>query len=146
VAGLEKLLAHERNAQIVWAHGGSDFSGNMTPALIGRLMDAHPNLFMSLRPVPPKVQTNPFGLKFHNLMFTPTAIEPAWLALLKRHSSRFLMGADAFVLSSSVPRGKVQRGKPTAGHAADGYRKKNCGRECCPSVQTLRKATSPRRP
>ena len=35
IAGFERLLAHDRNARIVWAHGGSDFSGNMTPALIG---------------------------------------------------------------------------------------------------------------
>ncbi len=29
VAGLERLLAHDRAARIVWAHGGSDFTGNM---------------------------------------------------------------------------------------------------------------------
>ncbi|MCC6946234.1 MAG: hypothetical protein IT539_00570 [Bradyrhizobiaceae bacterium] len=52
IDGLERLLAHDRKARIAWAHGGSDFTGNMTPALIGRLMDKHPNLFMSLRPVP----------------------------------------------------------------------------------------------
>jgi hypothetical protein len=103
VAGFEKLLAHDRNARIVWAHGGSDFSGNMTPALIGRLMDVHPNLYMSLRPVPPGVTANPFGLQFHNVMMSPKGPDAAWLALLKRHSNRFVMGADAFILSSSVP-------------------------------------------
>jgi hypothetical protein len=106
IAGFEKLLAHERNARIVWAHGGSDFTGNMTPALIGRLMDAHPNLFMSLRPVPAAAAAaagGPFGLRYYNLMVSPKGIEPAWLALLERHRTRFVMGGDAFILSSSVP-------------------------------------------
>jgi hypothetical protein len=103
ISGFEKLLAHERKARIVWAHGGSDFTGNMTPALIGRLMDAHPNLYMSLRPVPAGASAaNPFNLRYYNLMVSPKGIDPAWLALLKRHPDRFVMGADAFILSSSV--------------------------------------------
>jgi hypothetical protein len=103
IPGFEKLLAHERKARIVWAHGGSDFTGNMTPALIGRLMDTHSNLYMSLRPVPAGASAaNPFNLRFYNLMVSPKGIEPAWLALLRRHPDRFVMGADAFILSSSV--------------------------------------------
>jgi Amidohydrolase len=104
IAGFERLLAHDRDARIVWAHGGSDFTGHMTPALIGRLMDAHPNLFMSLRPLPLRAATsNPFGLRIHNLILGPGGIAPPWLALLRRHSDRFVMGGDAFFLSSSVP-------------------------------------------
>lgn len=102
IDGFERLLAHNRNASIVWAHGGSDFTGNMTPALIGRLMDRHPNLFMSLRPVPLRVVNNPFGLRFFNLMLTSRGVEPAWLALLRRHTDRFVMGGDAFVTAPSI--------------------------------------------
>lgn len=98
----ERLLAHNRDARIAWAHGGSDFTGNMTPALIGGLMDRHPNLFMSLRPVPLRVVNNPFGLRFFNLMLTPDGVEPAWLELLTRHSDRFVMGADAFMTAPAV--------------------------------------------
>ncbi|MEX2127732.1 MAG: hypothetical protein WD871_05760 [Xanthobacteraceae bacterium] len=124
IPGFEKLLAHERNARIVWAHGGSDFTGNMTPALIGRLMDAHPNLYMSLRPVPPGASAaNAFNLRFYNLMVSPKGIEAGWLALLKRHPNRFVMGADAFILSSSVlPEGPLaalgrgNEGRFTAAH------------------------------
>ena len=47
IRDFERLLAHDRDARIVWAHGGSDFTGNMTPALIHELMGRHPNLFMS---------------------------------------------------------------------------------------------------
>jgi hypothetical protein len=102
IVGFERLLADHPGARIVWAHGGSDFTGNMTPALIGRLMDAHPNLFMSLRPVPPQAVNNPFGLRFFNLILTPSGIAPEWLALLRRHSGRFVMGSDAFFLAPST--------------------------------------------
>jgi hypothetical protein len=103
ITGFERLLADHPNARIVWAHGGSDFTGNLTPALVGRLLDAHPNLFMSLRPVPPQVNSiNPLGLRFFNLILTPSGIEPGWLALLHRHSDRFVMGSDAFFVSSAA--------------------------------------------
>lgn len=102
IADFERLLAHHRDARIVWAHGGSDFTGNMSPALIGRLMDRHPNLFMSLRPVPMRISNNPFGLRFYNLMLTPQGVEPAWLALLRKHNDRFVMGGDAFITAPSV--------------------------------------------
>ena len=103
ITGFKRLLAEHPSARIVWAHGGSDFTGNLTPALVGRLMDAHPNLFMSFRPVPPQVNSvNPFGLRFYNLMLTPAGIEPSWLALLQRHSDRFVMGSDCFFVSAAA--------------------------------------------
>lgn len=103
IEGFERLLAEHPNARIVWAHGGSDFTGNLTPALIRRLMDAHPNLFMSLRPLPSQVNSaNPFGLHFYNLILTPSGIEPDWLALLRRHSDRFVMGSDSFFVPPSA--------------------------------------------
>lgn len=97
----ERLLAHHRDAKIVWAHGGSDFTGKMTPALIGELMDRHSNLFMSLRPVPVRVINNPLGLRFFNLMLTQYGVEPKWLALLRKHSDRFVMGGDTFMTTPS---------------------------------------------
>jgi hypothetical protein len=103
IGGFERLLADHPGARIVWAHGGSDFTGNLTPALVGRLMDAHPNLFMSLRPVPPQASSaNPFGLRFYNLILTPSGIEPGWLALLRKHSDRFVIGSDSFFISSAA--------------------------------------------
>jgi hypothetical protein len=103
IGGFERLLADHPGARIVWAHGGSDFTGNLTPALVGRLMDAHPNLFMSLRPVPPQANSaNPFGLPFYNLILTPSGIDPDWLALLRKHSDRFVVGSDSFFISSAA--------------------------------------------
>jgi len=103
IGGFERLLADHPGARIVWSHGGSDFTGNLTPALVRRLMDAYPNLFMSLRPIPPRAATgNPFGLRFYNLLLTPSGIAPEWLALLRKHSDRFVMGSDVFFVSSSA--------------------------------------------
>jgi hypothetical protein len=104
VALFERLLAHDRNARIVWAHGGSDYTGNMTPALIGRLMDAHPNLYMSLRPMPPGTKVLPaFGLRLHNTLMPGSDIDKPWLDVLNRHADRFVLGGDAFFLASSTP-------------------------------------------
>jgi hypothetical protein len=104
IAGFERLLAHDRNARIVWAHGGSDYTGNMTPALIGRLMDVHSNLYMSLRPVQPGRTVLPaFGLRLHNTLMPGSGVDKAWLDLLKRHSDRFVLGADAFFVAQSAP-------------------------------------------
>jgi hypothetical protein len=104
VAGFERLLAHDRNARIVWAHGGSDFTGNMTPALVGRLMDNHPNLYMSLRPVPAGVGTAAaVNLKLYNTIMTADGIDRSWLDLLKKHPDRFVLGSDSFILSPSIP-------------------------------------------
>ena len=104
VAAFERLLAHERKARIVWAHGGSDPLGHMSPALIRRLMDSHPNLCMSLRPVPADLTfSKAVGLQLHNTMLHGSGIVSAWLDVMKRHSDRFVLGADTFHLSASVP-------------------------------------------
>lgn len=106
VAGFERLLALDRNARIVWAHGGSDFAGNMTPALIRRLMDAHSNLYMSLRPVRPGMTAAPaFGLRLHNTLMPGSGVDRAWLDLLARHQDRFVLGADAFFVAEPAPAG-----------------------------------------
>jgi hypothetical protein len=103
IAGFERLLAHDRNARIVWAHGGSDFTGHMTPALIGRLMDTHSNLYVSLRPFPAGVAMSRItGLQARNTIMPEKGIAAPWLALLNKHSDRFVMGADTFFTAPSV--------------------------------------------
>lgn len=104
IEGFERLLAHDRNARIVWAHGGSDFTGNMSPALIGRLMTAHENLFMNLRPLRPGLTTIPLhGLQVRNTLMPVSGIEKGWLELLTRFPGRFVLGSDAFHIAASAP-------------------------------------------
>jgi hypothetical protein len=71
-------------------------------------MDGHPNLFMSLRPLPPQgAANNPFGLRFYNLVLTPSGIAADWLALLRKHSDRFVMGSRT---PFSCPRPRISAG------------------------------------
>lgn len=95
MGGLVRLLAYNPKAKIVWAHGGSDPLGAMTPAAIGRLMDAHPNLFVSLRIVGAQAP-------MMNKALTGDGLDPDWKELLTRHADRFMIGTDSFMVSASV--------------------------------------------
>jgi hypothetical protein len=81
ISGLERLLAHNRDARIVWAHAGWDNTGHRTVALMRRLLQAHANLYMNIK--------LPIGGRRDDL--TPPEnqpvddngrIRPAWLDLL----------------------------------------------------------------
>lgn len=89
INGLVRLLEHNRRARIVWAHGGSDPLGGMSAARINALMDAHRNLFVSLRIVGGRAP-------MFNKLLANRVVVPEWLTLLKRHASRFVIGTDTF--------------------------------------------------
>jgi len=92
LAAFERLLAHNRNARIVWAHAGSDMLGQWTVSLSRMLVAKHPNLFMSLRMVPGRAPQN------HPL--TPNdQIKPEWRQLLNDFPDRFVIGGDQFFVS-----------------------------------------------
>ena len=95
IAPLERLLAHNPKARVVWAHGGSDPIGGMSAAAIGRLMDAHPNLHVSLRIVGAPAP-------FQNKVLTPAGLDPEWGALLTRHADRFMIGTDSFMVAATT--------------------------------------------
>ncbi len=87
VAGFERLLAHNRRAQIVWAHAGWDVLGTRTPELCRRLLQAHANLFMEIKIDPEKPGKNsPLG--------DGGAIKPEWLKLFQDFPGRFVVGTD----------------------------------------------------
>ena len=95
IAPLGRLLAGNPKTKIVWAHGGSDPLGAMTPATIGRLMDAHPNLHVSLRIVGAQAP-------MQNKALAAGGLDPAWAQLLARHAERFVIGTDSFIVAPSV--------------------------------------------
>jgi hypothetical protein len=80
-------------------------TGNLTPALIGKLMDGYSNLFMSLRPLPPEgAANNPFGLRFYNLILTPPRLAPDWLrGASPAHSAATAKGSRAADALLSLP-------------------------------------------
>jgi predicted TIM-barrel fold metal-dependent hydrolase len=91
IDGFERLLAHNRRARIVWAHAGRDSLGTWTVALSRRLLQQHPNLYMSLSLHPP------FGLVAENSLLgdggQPNA---SWIALIEEFPDRFVVGSDYF--------------------------------------------------
>ncbi|MDP7663388.1 MAG: amidohydrolase family protein [Nitrospinota bacterium] len=92
---LHQLLAHNPNAKIVWAHGGSDPLGSMSPAIIGSLMDKYSNLYVSLRVVGSRAP-------MYNKLLGFGEIAPKWIDLLKRHADRFVIGSDSFFVSPNL--------------------------------------------
>ena len=89
IAALERLLAHNPKAAIIWAHAGSENTGFRTPDLCRRLLAAHPNLYMEVKvdPVEP-------GLTPPLVNGATGAIRPEWLKLFQDFPDRFLVGTD----------------------------------------------------
>jgi predicted TIM-barrel fold metal-dependent hydrolase len=86
IAAFERLLAHNPQAKIIWAHAGADGTGERTPALCRRLLRAHPNLYMEIKADP----------RAHGLSY-PLAdgkLTPEWRALFTEFADRFLIGSD----------------------------------------------------
>jgi hypothetical protein len=85
----ERFLAHNRNARIVWSHAGSDPTRERTVALMRRLLQSHPNLYMSIRvAVRAPHPIAPLGVD--------GKLKEAWLALFSDFRDRFVMQSDAF--------------------------------------------------
>ena len=90
----EQFLDHNPKAKICWAHAGSDNIGHWTVDLSRRLLQKHPNLYMSLRLGP--------GYAPENFPLTPDRqIKPEWLQLLKDFPTRFVIGSDNFIAAAS---------------------------------------------
>jgi predicted TIM-barrel fold metal-dependent hydrolase len=89
IPALERLLAHNRKARIIWDHGGTDHLGDFSAATVGGLMDRYDNLYVSLKVPGPKAQS---VVK----LFRAGALDPEWRSLLSRHSDRFVIGTDTF--------------------------------------------------
>ena len=85
----ERFLAHNRNARIVWSHAGSDPTRERTVPLMRRLLQSHPNLYMSIRvAVRAPHPIAPLGVD--------GKLNAAWLALFSDFRDRFVMQSDAF--------------------------------------------------
>ena len=89
---LERLLAHNRQARIVWAHAGSDMLGHWTVELSRRMLKEHPNLYMSLRMA--------LARQPQNFPLTQTGgVKPEWRSLLEEFPDRFVIGGDQFFVA-----------------------------------------------
>jgi hypothetical protein len=89
VSAFERLLSHNPNTKIIWAHAGTDPGLMRTPALCRRLLTEHPNLYMSLRTG--RGQPAPSGA-----MMPGGGLKQPWLALIRDFPDRFTIGSDQF--------------------------------------------------
>lgn len=111
LAQFEKLLAHERGARIVWAHAGVDHTGVLSVELIRRMMNTHPNLYMSIKALPQSPEPNA-------ALAREGRLRPDWRKLIAEFPDRFVMGTDRFYGSSATgmaPGGRSIGQKASAG-------------------------------
>lgn len=92
LAGLERLLEHNRKATIMWAHAGSDPVGFFTPRLAREMLGRHPNLFFSIRPLynSPSALINPRGF-----------VNREWVQIFRDFPDRFVIGTDSFIVAGN---------------------------------------------
>lgn len=98
LAALERLLAHNRQAKIIWSHAGWDNTGARDVALCRRLLDSHTNLYMSFK------LDKRRGLPANKPLDRQGQLKPEWLELVRAHPDRFILGSDHFFLSGGDQR------------------------------------------
>jgi hypothetical protein len=96
IAAFERLLEHNRSARIIWSHAGWDNTGQRTPELTERLLDAHPNLYLSIK-------VGEDCPEAWSIVDGKGTIRDDWQALLASHPERFMLGADNFFVPLGLP-------------------------------------------
>jgi predicted TIM-barrel fold metal-dependent hydrolase len=89
IGAFERLLSHNPRARILWAHGGCDYTGDRTPQLMQRLLQAHSNLYIEIKIDP----LNP-GLNSPLDGGGTGKLKPEWLKLFQDFPDRFVIGSD----------------------------------------------------
>ncbi len=89
ISAFERLLAHNRNARIIWAHAGWDLTGERTVTLMRSLLEKHPNLYMGIK-------LDPRGPHRTSPLTPDGELRPDWVALFRAFPDRFIIGSDQF--------------------------------------------------
>lgn len=105
IPAFDRLLAHNRKANIIWQHIGWDNIGQMTIPLLQDMLNKHPNLFLGF-----KIEERPFQVGTRTPMPNRIVdddynIKPEWMAFFKENPDRLLVATDQFV---GIP-GKTKR-------------------------------------
>jgi len=95
---LEALVAGDRRMPIVMIH-----MGQLPPAEIARLIDAHPNLYFMTSHSNP-VFSGIDKVKHWQNLFEGRLIAPRWQAMLIAHPDRFVFALDNVFANNWVPR------------------------------------------
>ena len=89
IAAFERLLSHNRKARIIWVHLGMDNTGQRSPQLMRRLLNAHPNLYVSITGAQRHTDK-------HRLFVPGIGLDPVWRELILEYPDRFMIGSDVF--------------------------------------------------
>jgi predicted TIM-barrel fold metal-dependent hydrolase len=95
IPALERLLSHNKKTMIVWQHIGWDNTGWMTVELLRRLLETHPNLYLSMRGEKRIYDMNG-QLKPNRIIDVNGEIHPEWFELISDFPDRFMVGTDDF--------------------------------------------------
>lgn len=97
IPALERLLGHNRRANIVWQHIGWDNTGQMTVPLLRRLLAKHPNLYMALRVEQRIMQVGGGGPMPNRLVDRQNQLMPEWRSFITEFPDRLVIGSDEFI-------------------------------------------------
>ena len=92
----ERLLDHNPDARISWAHAGSDRLSFWTAEFTREILARHPNLYMSLR-----LFVSKSGL---NYLLTDDGIAADWMETFTQFPDRFFIGGDQFFVPPALSR------------------------------------------
>jgi predicted TIM-barrel fold metal-dependent hydrolase len=90
MSAFERLISHNRKTKIIWSHVGWCNTGHRSVDLCRRILQRHPNLYMSFK-------LSPEGIaRVRPLDPTKNSIKPEWLQLIRDFQDRFIIGTDQF--------------------------------------------------
>lgn len=96
IAALERLLKHNRKANILWRHLGWDNTGGRSAARMRRLLTDHPNLYMAIR-IEERERNMSGGAMPNRIVDRQWRVTEEWLELFKAFPDRFMIGSDEFI-------------------------------------------------
>ncbi|MBU1125655.1 MAG: amidohydrolase [Candidatus Omnitrophica bacterium] len=97
IPGLERFLAHNRKAKIVWQHIGWDNIGYMTIELLTDLLQKHPNLYLALRVEARLMKKDKSGLMPNRIVNRDGDVHPQWFKFITDYADRIVIGSDDFM-------------------------------------------------
>jgi predicted TIM-barrel fold metal-dependent hydrolase len=92
----KRLLAHNRDARVVWVHAGWDHTGAMTVELLRTLLRENPNLYFSIK-------DHEHSLGQNRILDENGNVKQEWLTLFEEFPDRFVFGSDNFYMPPGAP-------------------------------------------
>ncbi|MBI2438025.1 MAG: amidohydrolase family protein [Lentisphaerae bacterium] len=97
IPGLERLLAYNRKAKIVWQHIGWDNTGQMTIELLRRMLATHTNLYLGFKVEDRANQVGSVAPMPNRMVDGQNTLKPEWRRFFIDHADRLLLATDQFV-------------------------------------------------